>query len=160
MQLKEEYVRFLAAYQPIHAASAARLIEDTPRWQQPELRMALEQMGVPIPPKVLIAPKLTCDDLLGYCDPFEIEFKESAEDEYPHFWPKVNFTVNFWLVVPSPGIAIADRRPTKRAINWIIKMPSGKLRLCFEHQESQQPDELDVDDTSDDLQRVRVYKLI
>lgn len=160
MQLKQEYIFSLTPYQPLHPAAVARLIEDTPSWQQPELRLALEALGVAIPPKVLMAPKLTVEGLLGYCEPFEVEFKESDEDEYPHFWPKVNFTVNFWLVVPSPGIRIGERRPTKRPINWIIQLPSGKLRLCFEHQELQQPDQLDVDNSSDDLQRVRVYKLL
>lgn len=160
MQLKEEYIRFLTAYKPILPAAVERLVNDTPHWQQPELRMAMEYMGVKVPPRVLLAARLTVGDLINYCEPFEVEFKESEEDEYPHFWPKVNFTINYWLVVPSPGIAISERRPTKRPVNWIIQLPDGKLRICFEHQELQQPDHIDVDNDSDDLQRVRVYKLL
>lgn len=160
MQLKEEYIRFLVAYKPIAPATVLRLIEDTPRWQQPELRMALEYMGIDIPTKAVIEPKMTLEQLLGYCTPFEIELKDSPEDEYPHFEPKVNFFLTYWLVQPSPGIAIADRKPNKRPINWLIQLPDGKLRLCFEHTEMQLPDEVDVDDSSDELQRVRVYKLI
>lgn len=159
MQLKEEYIRFLTAYKPILPAAVERLVQDTPHWQQPELRMALEYMGISIPPRVLIAPKLTVENLLGYCDPYEVEFKESEEDHLPHFWPKVNFTLNFWHVSVSPGIAIADRRPVKRPVYCLIKLPSNKIRVCFDDVVAGVT-EIEVDDSSDDLQRIRVYKLL
>lgn len=159
-QLKEEYIRFLTAYKPITPPAATRLLEDTPHWQQPELRMALEYMGIPIPPKVLVAPKMTLEMLLGYCEPFEIELKDTEEDQYPHFEAKVNFLISYWHVEVHPHIAISERKPDKRQVGWILQLPNGKLRLCFDHPDTLLPDHIDVDNSSDDLQRVRVYKML
>lgn len=156
MQTKEQYIRNLQPYMPLQPAAVTRLIEDCPHYQHLELRMALEALQVPIPSKALLEPRMTIAQLLGYCDPFTLDLLESEEDSFPHYEVKVNFMlVNFRVDYTTGDVPVP--RLHRDPVMWIIKKPSGKLLITFE---DCVPQDIEVDDSSDELQRIHAYKLI
>lgn len=152
MQHKDQFIRGLAPYMPLHPPTILKLIEATPPSEQRELRMAFEALHVTVPPGMPLAPAMTVDTLRTACE--VVQDEDLAEDAPIEVYaPRSRFMLGYDEYIPSPATGIWRRHN----ILEVAILSDGRVQLMFD---SPMFKDIIVDVNSDELQRVHVFKIL